>query len=360
MLWAVIMAGGSGERFWPKSRQRKPKQLLAITSQETLIQLTWQRLVGWVAPSRVLVITHALHRDAVLAQLPEIPPENVIAEPVGRNTAPCIGLAARIVHGKDPSATLLVLPADHVIHDLEGFQKSLQASADFVDAHPETLMTFGIRPDHPATGYGYLHAGEKMPGKVEIRKVKRFVEKPKLETAKEYLKSGEYFWNSGIFVWKAETILKEIQTHMSALSQGLDSIWRDGQTLGLSGAIAKDYPLLESQSIDFGVMEKSKNVSACVAPFDWDDVGSWESIGKHFDSDPEGNVTVGQVELLGCKNMLVYNLSEKDLIAAAMDMQDHILVQTEDAVMVCPKSSDQKVKALLQQIRQKKRERFLT
>ncbi len=359
MLWAVIMAGGSGERFWPKSRQKKPKQLLAISSQRTLIQCTQDRLRGWIPSSRVLIITQALHRDAVLEQVSEIPPENVIAEPVGRNTAPCIALAALLIRKKDPNATLIVLPADHVIHDTDQFQKSLQASADFLELHSEILMTFGIHPTYPATGYGYLQVGEEISGNPLIRKVTRFVEKPNTFLAQEYLKSGEYFWNSGIFVWKAETIWKEIQTQMPILAEGMECIQSESEKTSLDQALRKTYSLLENQSIDFGVMEKSKNVFICVVSFDWDDVGSWEAIGKHFQVDNEGNVSIGQVELLDCKNMLVYNISEKDLIATAMDMQDHILIQTEDAVMVCPKTSTQKVKTLLQQIRHKKWERFL-
>jgi mannose-1-phosphate guanylyltransferase len=359
MLWAIIMAGGSGERFWPKSRQKKPKQLLTITSQRTLIQLTQDRLRGWIAPSHILVITQAIHRDAVLEQLPEIPSDNVIAEPVGRNTAPCIALTALLIQEKDPDATLLVLPADHLIHDKDSFQKSLQTSIDFVDLHPETLMTFAILPDYPATSYGYLHTEEEKPGNASIRKVSRFVEKPNLLLAQEYLKNGGYFWNSGIFVWKAKAICKEIQTHMPVLAEDLKHIQSESKKTSLSQALEKNYPLLENQSIDFGVMEKSKNVFACIASFDWDDMGSWETIGKHFQADTEGNVSIGQVELLHCKNMLVYNMSEKDLLATAIDMEDHILVQTEDAVMVCPKTATQKVKALLQKIRRKKWDRFL-
>jgi mannose-1-phosphate guanylyltransferase len=363
MIWAVIMAGGRGDRFWPRSRARVPKQLLPIAGTRTMIRQTLERLEGLVSPERILVITQAIQKDEMLRQLPELPAENVIAEPVGRDTAAAVGLAALLVSRFDADGKTLVLPADHVIHDIRAFERTVHDAEKTLDGMDDALFTFGIRPSFPATGYGYLRTGEKLDTPLEstFHRVAEFVEKPDATRAASYLERGGYLWNSGMFFWRADTLLKEIRGHMPALDAGLSEIGRlmDAGT-PVERALEKIYPGLEKKSVDYGIMERAENVVCAVAGFDWDDVGSWEALGKHFRADDRGNVCVGNARLINCSNLLVYNLCEdENLLATAIDLSDQILVQTEDAVLCCPKTSAQKVRHLVDELRAEKLEKYL-
>ncbi|MBN2143286.1 MAG: mannose-1-phosphate guanylyltransferase [Candidatus Aureabacteria bacterium] len=361
MFWAVIMAGGSGERFWPKSRKAIPKQLLPITGMKTMIQLTVERLLPVASAERMIIITNRDQRLEMMKQLPEIQEKNIIAEPVGRDTAACIGLAAVLIQKQDPHAIMGVFPADHVIHPNDRFNECVKACADYISQNGG-LMTCGIRPDRPATGYGYLHAVEGVSSSslFTFMKVKQFVEKPDEIKAKAYFQRGEYFWNSGMFFWKVSTILDELKQKMPELADGLNAIRQGLGSKDLDKMLDDIYPNLPKISIDYGVMEHSENVCLCVAPFDWDDVGSWEAIGKHYSEDTNGNVCIGQVRLINCSNMLVYNLShDEGLIATAMDLTDQIIIQTDDAVLVCPKKSAQKVKQMVDKLKQDQLQHFL-
>ena len=362
MRWALIMAGGSGERFWPKSRTAKPKQLIPITGEKTMIQQTVERLKGFVDPSRILIITNQAQHNEMLRQLPELSASHILAEPVGRDTAACIGLAALLMQKEDQDSSMVVLPADHFIRDTSAFAQTIEDCFGFVEK-TDCLMTIGIIPSFPATGYGYLHSG-KVQGssfKTGFRIVEKFVEKPVLEKAKEYLKSGEYFWNSGMFLWKTQRILSEIERQMPSLYSGLLSILeglKQGQALGKLLEVI--YPALEKKSIDYGIMENAGNIVTATASFDWDDIGSWEAIGKHFKADENGNVVIGQAKLINCRDSLIYNLTEDyALMASAIDLNGMVLVQTEDAVMVCPKDSCQQVKKIVEQIKAEKLIRYL-
>ena len=362
MRWALIMAGGSGERFWPKSRSAKPKQLLPITGEKTMIQQTVERLAGIVDPSRILIITNQAQHKEMLRQLPSLSSSHVLAEPVGRDTAACIGLAALLIGNEDPKASMVVLPADHFIQNKNAFSKTINDCFGVVE-ETDCLMTIGITPSFPATGYGYLHSGklQQTSFQTSFRTVEKFVEKPVLEKAKEYLGSGEYFWNSGMFLWKTQRILSEIEKQMPGLSSGLCSILEGlKQGIPLDKLLEAIYPTLEKKSIDYGIMESARNILAATASFDWDDIGSWEAIGKHFKADENGNVIIGQAKLINCRNCLVYNLTEDHfLMASAIDLTDMILVQTEDAVMICPKDSCQQVKKIVEQIKAEKLIRYL-
>ena len=355
------MAGGSGERFWPKSRKKSPKQLLPITGKKTMIQLTVERLAGFIEAQNILIITNSLQKPLMEKQLPLVSSENIIAEPVGRDTAACIGLAATLIQEKDSDACMIVLPADHIIEDKENFQKNIMDCLSVV-RDKGCLMTIGIKPAFPATGYGYLNVKEKLDIQVDTSffKVSKFKEKPDLKLACEYVQSGDFFWNSGMFIWKVETIMNELKRQMPDLYEGLIVIGEMSKSKGLTEALELGFRTLPKKSIDYGIMENAENVILAESSFDWDDVGSWEAIEKHFSADKDGNVCIGNASLIGCKNVLVYNLANDDsLIASAIDLEDMILVQTDDAVMVCPKSSSQKVKQIVERLKVENMTEFL-
>ena len=275
--YVVIMAGGRGERFWPQSRLKKPKHLLPIVGESPMLAQTVERLKGLVSPGQVFVITNAEQREAVLDSCPELLPEQVIGEPQGRDTAAAVGLAALLVERKEPGAAFALLPADHVISDGAGFRKVL-AGAFAAAEQKDVLVTIGIKPDSPSTGYGYLRQGADA-GKLAtlpVHEVERFVEKPNLEKAESYLQEGGYFWNAGMFVWRTDVILAAICEHAPELSKGLDDLsnhWTESGSI--NQAMDQVYPQLEKISIDFAVMEKAKDVVMLESAFDWDDVGEW-------------------------------------------------------------------------------------
>lgn len=354
MLWTVIMAGGKGERFWPKSREKTPKQLLPITSEKTMIQLTVERLSKISPPERILIITSKVQKEEMIRQLPMLAPENIISEPVGRDTAPCIATAAQLLLLKDPDAVMLVLPADHVISNHEKFTEAMLNAADQVTGN-NNLMTFGITPDHPATGYGYLKISSAVESSLptKFHKVESFVEKPDYETAKQYLDSGKFLWNSGIFLWQASTIINEIKNNMPELYHGIEKIKSNLLDMrDLDETLDNVYPNLPKISIDFGVMENAQNVLAGIATFDWDDVGSWEAVAKHFKKDDNGNIIIGQAVLQDCKNNIVYNMSDKKMISGLIGMSNNIIVQTEDSLLIVPREKCQQVKDLVNRLKE--------
>jgi mannose-1-phosphate guanylyltransferase len=348
--YAVIMAGGKGERFWPQSRLRRPKQLLPIVGDTSMLAQTVERLPGLLPLENILVITNREQRAAVLETCPMLPPENVVAEPIGRDTAAAVGLAALLVARRDPRATLAMLPADHVIHDTKAFRDVLAAGFESAEAEP-WLVTVGIRPTEPATGYGYIHRGEliaRAQGR-EVWKVQRFVEKPDLETARAYLESGEYLWNAGMFVWTVPTVRAALAEHVKDIAEGIATIERDiAGGRSIDDALGAHFPSLKKISIDFAVMEKAKNVVTLAATFDWDDVGAWPAVMRHLAADAAGNVVRGGglVEA-GNGNLVV---STPDHLVAVMGVDDLIVVHTADATLVCPKSHAQRVKDLLKRV----------
>lgn len=322
-LFAVIMAGGRGTRFWPASTAGMPKQFLRLTGRRTMLQETADRFEGLCGRDRIMVVTGLEHRDTVLRQLPWMEEENLLLEPAGRNTAPCIGWAARVLSGRGRGASLMaVVPSDHVIDDPEGFRETLRIATG--PAAGGSLVTIGITPDRPATGYGYLHTGECNPGKV--CRVLSFREKPDLDTAAAYLSSGEYLWNAGMFIWRAEVILEAISRHLPGLAAGLSAMG-NGNPPGID-----EYSSLEAVSIDYGVMEKAERVSAVPALFGWNDIGDWPSarrcgVGRgevsFFDSSDctvwnDGRLTV----LLGVRNISVVQSGGVTLVMSDDHAQD--------------------------------------
>jgi len=330
---AVIMAGGKGERFWPLSKEKFPKQLLSLIGKKSLLQETVDRLQPFIPPQDILVVTRRSLARAIERQLPQLPRKNIISEPVGRNTAPCIGLAAKMIK---EDVIMVVLPADHIIKPRGKFLGTLKKAVTLAK-ETENLITIGIKPTYPATGYGYIEAGNKE--KRQVFRVKRFVEKPDKKKAERFLKSGRFFWNSGMFVWKKSVILKAIRRHMPSLYQRLQMI--------SSKNISKLYPGLPNVSIDYGIMEKTKNSLLIPADFSWEDLGSWESLDRFLSHD-EKNAIMGRVSTIDSQNCIMVN--RKGLLSA-IGVSDLIVVSTEDVTLVFPKGKGQQVKKLVEKLR---------
>lgn len=348
--FVVIMAGGRGERFWPQSRLTRPKHLLPIVGDSPMLAQTVDRLKGLVPPENVFVITNKEQRDAVLESCPALLPERVIGEPEGRDTAAAVGLAALLVDQEAKDAAFALLPADHVIEDGEGFRSVLTSSFDAAE-QDNYLVTIGIKPSFPATGYGYLSQGEELNKVLNrpVSKVDRFVEKPNLSTAEEYLSEGGYFWNAGMFVWRPSVILSAIEKHAPVLSAGLKELQADFTSTGsLLGAMEKVYPKLEKISVDFAVMEKAEGVVMLESDFDWDDVGEWPAIERHYPADGNGNVFKGEGIAVDSKGNLAF--SEQGHCITLLGVEDLIVVQSGDATMVCHKDRAQEVKELARKV----------
>ncbi|NQU74798.1 MAG: NTP transferase domain-containing protein [Planctomycetes bacterium] len=347
MRYAVIMAGGAGERLWPLSRGKNPKQLLRLIMGKSLLELAVERLAGLFAPENILIITSANYADAVSAVITGIPRENIIGEPIGRDTANAICLGATLVAERDADATMAVFTADHIIRPKEVFAKSVKLACDTVEQRPEALATFGIVPTGPNTGLGYIHRGEKLHDSVYL--VRGFREKPDHATARRYAEGGEYYWNSGMFVWKVQTILDALRLH---LPDSANKLQVAPQAKDLASFLANVYPTLKKISIDFAVMEKAKNVVVVELGCEWLDVGSWPSLAEVGEIDEDGNAVVApKTALLDSeRNVLV---SEDDHLIAMVGMDDCIVVHSPDATLICHASESQRLKELLAIIREK-------
>ncbi|HKK17883.1 MAG TPA: sugar phosphate nucleotidyltransferase [Opitutales bacterium] len=349
--YVVIMAGGRGERFWPASRLARPKQLLPIVGEKAMLTQTVERLSGLVDPKDVFVITNAEQRDAVLEVCPDLDPAKVVGEPVGRDTAAAVGLAAVLVRREDPRAAFAMLPADAVIHDAAGLRATLESAFEVAEARP-VLATIGITADFPATGYGYIQQGDKLGDYAgrEVFNVKRFVEKPDLETAESYLQSGDYFWNAGMFIWSLPSVVAELEKSTPSLwaaLQAIDSGLDSGQDL--DALMAEHYPKLEKISVDYAIIEKANNVVMVESGFDWDDVGEWPAVARHYPADDSGNVVRGSAELAEARNNIVFS-PDADHLVALLGVEDLIVVKTDDATLVCHKDKAQHLKELVKTI----------
>jgi mannose-1-phosphate guanylyltransferase len=356
-IYPVIMAGGKGTRFWPLSREARPKQLLSIVGDASMIAQTVARLAPLAPPERVIVITGASHADAIRAELPDVPAANVVAEPVGRNTAPCIGLAAALVAARDPEGIMAVFPADHAI----GKPDELLAVIDRVTAHiernPSLLATVGITPSFAETGYGYIRTGG--PAAPGILAVEAFCEKPNKETAQRYVASGDYLWNAGMFFWKATTVADQIARHMPELDAALMPLKEAVWTERFAATMAAVYPTLPAESIDYGIMEKAGAAgNVVVAPADpgWSDVGSWRSLYDLTPPDADGNRARGEVIAVDATGTLVHNGKR---LVALVGVDDIVVVETDDAILVVHKDRTQDVKAVVDELARRKRNDLL-
>ncbi len=343
LVYAVIMAGGRGERFWPLSTDALPKPFVPLLGTKTLIQETIERLLPLVPIERIFVSIGQSHREVAGRQLPQVPPENFIVEPVGRDTAACLGFCALHLESRDPDGIMLALPADHYIGDPAAYRKTLQVGIDNLDR--ATGIVFGTVPNRPETGYGYIQA-EKPAVQVETWPVMRFVEKPDAETAARYLQSGDFFWNSGIFLWRNSTLLDLFHQHMPDTWQGLNELRkllrREGKRA--EEEIARVFGGLRRISIDFGIMEKTSGLRLVPAMFGWDDIGNWAALERALPADAFGNVARGHHAAVMSNGCIVY--SDAGTVAT-FGLSDLIVVQANGKVLVCPKDHASDLKRLV-------------
>jgi mannose-1-phosphate guanylyltransferase len=345
----VIMAGGSGTRFWPLSRQKRPKQFLPITGSKTMLEETVDRLEPFVPLSRITTVADAEQTETIRRLIPRLPAENCLIEPQAKNTAPSLILATASLFNQDPKAAVIVLPSDHLIGDVPVYLKQLEAGADAACAS-DSLITFGIRPSFPATGYGYIHFAKKKSstfGGFSFFDVLEFKEKPALKQAQEFLAAGNYWWNSGMFIWRAETFAAKLKKHAPEFWpfwERTAAALRAGNRREVE-AVFKEAPSL---SIDFALMEKAQGVVVCPADFRWSDVGAWSSLLEVWPKDGQGNAARGELLSLDSGNCLVYSPGK---LTALVGVNDLIVVETEDALLVCRRDQDQKVKDILDKLK---------
>lgn len=352
MLHAVIMAGGSGTRFWPLSRTATPKQLLNLVGDETMIQQTSLRCDGLIDHKNRWVVTNHQQAKATRQQLGSLNPDQVLIEPAARNTAPCVALAAAHLLANDSDAVMLVMPADHVISTKQEFQQGIASALELVDSKPELLSLFGVIPNFPSTGFGYIERSEPMPiSQGQAFDVKSFREKPSREIAEGYLRAGTFFWNCGIFLWKAQAILEALRTFEPDLMFHIDKIAKTIGTDQYQQVLEEEFPQCPSISIDYAVLERAKSIAVIEAPFQWDDLGSWQSLQRLHGEDESGNTVIGHhqgIRTNGC----VIRSTEKHLITT-IGIKNCIIVHTPDATLVADKSDENAIKELIELLKQK-------
>ena len=351
MPFAVIMAGGRGERFWPRSRMAKPKQFLNLIGEKTMLQLTIERIEDLVGISDTYVVAGAEFKDTILEQIPKLPEENIIIEPFGRDTAAAIGLAALVLGQKNPREVMIVLPADHYIGNVRNFQEVLK-SAVATAGRGDKIVTLGITAHSPETGYGYIQRGELIDtfAGIPAYRAVRFLEKPDYTRAMEFLSSGDYLWNSGMFVWRIDMIREKIEKHIPSLAKGLkeikDSLGHDHY----EKTAKKVYSELPKVSIDYGIMERADNVLVIPCDFGWDDIGSWTALERYIEKDELGNVLHGEGVLLDTVNTCVIS---KDKTVALLGIENLIIVNDHDSLLICHKSRAQEIKKVVQALNDK-------
>ncbi len=370
MLHAVIMAGGTGTRFWPESRAERPKQLLTMVDSRTMIRSTVDRLGDLVPPERILVATTVALAGKIADELSELPREAILAEPCKRNTAPCIGLAALRVARDDPEATMAVMPADHVISPDESFRAAIRQAADLVERRPERIVTFGVRPTYAAESFGYIERGELQapespqgapasdsPGAAAVYAIRQFREKPNAEVAAEYLRSGNFCWNSGIFVWKARTILDALAQHQGEMYQRLGRIADAAETPEFGEVLAREFAAIKGVSIDYAVMEHAIEVLMVEAPFQWDDVGSWQSLARLRGTDQQGNTVAAKHLGLNTEGTIVRGAD--DHLIVTLGLKDCIVVHTPDATLVANKRDEESIRQVVEILQQQGWDEYL-
>ncbi len=362
MQFAVIMAGGTGKRLWPLSRENRPKQVLKLIEGDTLLRGCYQRINEMFDHRHIIVLTNKGYTDIVRENLPDIPYDNVIAEPAVRDTAGAIGLAASVLVRFDPDATMAVVTADQVIKPAKIFHQALEDGINFVETNPDALITFGIQPSFPNTQLGYIKLGEsqKYPDcRNEIYPVEAFKEKPDMQTAKEYLSTGQYCWNSGLFVWKAKRVLELLFENLPQAKHPLQRIQADWGGPHQEETLSEYFLKLPKISIDFAVMEKAPKVHAIKLNCQWLDMGSFSALADIIQSDKDGNIIVAsQSEALNCKNNILVT-EDKEHLIAAIGLEDMVVVHSPDATLVCPIGETEKLKQLLEVLKQHKKEKYL-
>lgn len=356
--FVIIMAGGRGERFWPVSREKTPKQLLSLINKRSFLQQAVDRVLPLVPIKNIFIITNAVQAPQVRKQLPKLPKENVVAEPMGRDTCAAVTLGAALVGARSTTGVMAVLPADHVIPDEKQFQTVLGDCFDLAE-RGQAIVTIGIKPTEPATGYGYIQVGNELPPPPGVKKYKtpffraeRFVEKPHFEKAVEYLNSGDYRWNAGMFIWSFVTVTEGLQKHQPEMYAACQRWFEAAKSPArLARVLAKEYPEIKKISIDYALMEKAQNVVCAAGDFEWDDLGSWNALARHLKVDADGNCAVGDFLHVDAAHNVVFDARTKNRTPiAVVGLQDSIIVQTDDAVLVAHKSQSQKIKDLVKKL----------
>lgn len=354
--YVAIMAGGVGSRFWPGSREARPKQFLdMLGTGKSLLRLTFERFLPVCPAENIFIVTNAMYKGLIQEQLPEIGEDQILCEPSRNNTAPCVAYTAFRLAALNPKATFVVAPSDHIVLKEQAFLDKISTALHFAATH-DALLTLGIEPSRPDTGYGYIQFGEEVSA--GIRKVVRFTEKPNAEFARQFLDSGDYLWNAGIFIWSVQSILKAFQTHAGdiydLLAAGMDAY----NTPQEADFIARTYPLTPNISVDFAIMEKAPNVYTLPAEFGWSDLGTWASMHAECPKDPQGNVLHGDnIMVLDTHNCLVR--APKDKLVVLKDLSDFIVVDEGDVLMIYPKSKEQEIRQVTALVKQRYNGQFL-
>ena len=359
MLHALIMAGGGGTRFWPRSRQKKPKQFLQLVGDRSLIQQAADRIEAVVPPERTWIITSAQHTALMAEHLPGVPSERIVGEPCGRDTAACIGLGAALIALDDPDAVMVVMPADHVIEPAQEFRRAVQVAERMVEENPRALVTIGVPPTFPATGYGYIQRGPEIARRqnIGVFKVKSFREKPGADLAEQWAQSGDYFWNSGIFFWKARAILDALKAKQPRLMEGIERIAAAWQTPSWSEVFRAEYESLPRISIDYAVMEGAEEVLVIQAPYRWDDVGSWLAFERMHPQDAAGNTV--NANHCGIDTAQCVIVAEPNTLVATVGVSNLLIIQDGDAILVADRRDEAAVKSLVTLLKTKGLEKYL-
>jgi mannose-1-phosphate guanylyltransferase len=352
--FVIIMAGGRGERFWPVSRQATPKQLITLLGKRSFLQQAVDRVLPLVPLKNIIIITNAAQAAAVRKQLPKLPKENIIAEPCGRDTCAAVTLGAALVGARSTTGVMAVLPADHVIPDEKKFQQVLGDAFDLA-SRGQVIVTIGIKPTEPATGYGYIQVGDPLPApqgvkryKTTFSKAQRFVEKPHYDRAVEYLRSGNYRWNAGMFIWSFVTVTNGLEAHQKEMADACHRWFKVAWTPRLAKTLTKEYPGVKKISIDFALMEHAQNVVVAAGDFEWDDLGSWTALSRHLKPDPEGNCAMADFIHVDAARNVVYDARSRNRTPIAIvGLRDSIVVMADDSTLVAHKSQAQKVKELV-------------
>ena len=356
MRHAVIMAGGAGVRLWPLSRRNRPKQTLRVFDGKSLLRQSYERIVGLFGPEQIYVITTEENMGTIAAEVPELPRDNLIGEPVGRDTANAVGLAAAVLHDRDPDAVIGIFTADHLISPTDAFQRAVQRAFEIAEQNSDALVTFGVRPTRADTNYGYIKRGKRMAD--GVYEVEKFTEKPSIASAAKYLSSGEYYWNSGIFAWRASTILRQLAKHLPQSHTAITEIASAWRTPDRQAKLSAVYPSLMRISIDFAVMERADRVIVVELNCHWVDIGSWPAMESVLQADADGNIAAaGHVIHLGSRGNIVVCVD--DHLIATIGVDDLVIVHSPDATLICTKRDAQAIKELVDNVAKNHGDRYL-